>query len=205
VRSSRTSTRSASSGFRWRAAASDAKQAIFAFQGDTYQGFEVDSLDAKGLRFAQRHVRILSGLYGLLRPLDLIQPYRLEMGTKLSTAGAADLYGFWREKVTDAINEAATPKRGSIIVNLASNEYFNAIDPERLSGRLVTCVFKEVKNGKAKVISFNAKRARGMMARLICDQRIAKVDGLKNFDRGGYRYVDAASTDSSLEFHRKAQ
>ena len=190
--------------FEMAGAAPDAKQAIFAFRGDTYQGFDADSLDAKGLRFAQAHVRILSGLYGLLRPLDLIQPYRLGMGTELSTAQGRNLYSFWREKVTDAINDAAPPKRGAIIVNLASNEYFNAVDPKRLHRPIVTCVFKEAKNGKAKVVSFCAKRARGSMARFICDQRITKIDALKDFDRDGYRYVDGPSTDDCLEFHRKA-
>ena len=163
----------------------NAKPAILAFKGDVYMGFDVDTLDARGLRFAQDHLRILSGLYGVLRPMDLIQPYRLEMGIPLPVNGTGDLYGFWGGRITDMLNQAVKPKRAGVVVNLASNEYFESVQKERLDARLVTCVFKEVKAGKAKVISFSAKRARGMMARFICEERITRVEDLKGFSSAG--------------------
>jgi len=181
----------------------NAKPAILAFKGDTYMGFDVDTLDARGLRFAQDHVRILSGLYGVLRPLDLIQPYRLEMGTRLPVNGSDDLYGFWGDRITESLNRAVKPKRGGVIVNLASNEYFGSVRKEKLDARLVTCVFKEVKDGNAKVVAFFAKRARGMMARFICENRINRVEDLKTFASDGYRYNAKASGDDELVFHRK--
>ena len=184
--------------------AKNAKPAILTFKGDVYLGFDVDTLDARGLRFAQDHVRILSGLYGVLRPLDLIQPYRLEMGVRLAVNGANDLYEFWGARITDSINQAIKPKRGGVVVNLASNEYFGSIQKERLNARLVTCVFKEVKAGKAKVVSFVAKRSRGMMARFICEERITKVEGLKDLTSAGYRYNAKASSDDSFVFQRKS-
>ena len=184
--------------------AKNAKPAILTFKGDVYLGFDADTLDARGLRFAQDHLRILSGLYGVLRPLDLIQPYRLEMGVRLPVNGADDLYEFWGDRITDSINRAVRPKRGAVVVNLASNEYFGAIQKERLDARLVTCVFKEVKDGKAKVVSFFAKRARGLMARFICEERLAKVEGLKDFTSAGYRYNARASGDDSFVFQRKS-
>jgi cytoplasmic iron level regulating protein YaaA (DUF328/UPF0246 family) len=183
---------------------SNAKAAILAFRGDTYIGFDVDSLDDAGVKFAQKHVRILSGLYGLLRPLDLIQPYRLEMGTKFATPKGKDLYAYWGTKITSAINDAVTPKRGGVVVNLASNEYFSSVRLEALKPRLVTCVFKEVRGGQAKVVSFSAKRARGMMARFICEHRLTKVDTLKDFDTSGYVFQPKVSDESTLEFHRKS-
>jgi cytoplasmic iron level regulating protein YaaA (DUF328/UPF0246 family) len=182
----------------------NAKQAILAFRGDAYLGFDVDTLDAKTIRYAQDHLRILSGLYGLLRPLDLIQPYRLEMGVGFKPPRAANLYEFWGNRITDQINEAVSAKRGGVVVNLASNEYFNSVKKSRLNSRLVTCVFKEVRNGEARVFSFNAKRARGMMARFICERRPRKVDDLREFTSEGYRYDASSSTDDVLEFHRKS-
>jgi hypothetical protein len=181
----------------------NAKPAIFAFKGDTYVGFDVDRLDEKALEFAQAHVRILSGLYGLLRPLDLIQPYRLEMGIRLKTDRGKDLYSFWGDRITDAINASLAPKRGALVVNLASNEYIKSVKPEKLSGRFVHCVFKEVRGGHAKVVGLTAKRARGMMARFICQRRVKDLDGLRDFDEAGYRYRPEHSTDEALEFHRE--
>ena len=182
----------------------NAKQAILAFKGDAYLGFDADTLDARGLRFAQDHLRILSGLYGVLRPLDLIQPYRLEMGIRLPINGSAGLYEFWGDRITDALNEAIKPMRDPVVVNLASNEYFASVQRDRLDARLVTCAFKEIKDGKAKVLSFFAKRARGMMARFICEERITKVDELQGFTSGGYRYSAKASSDDTLVFQRKS-
>jgi len=180
----------------------NAKPAIFAFRGDTYVGFDVDTLDTKALTFAQGHVRILSGLYGLLRPLDLIQPYRLEMGIKLKTKLGKDLYGFWGDDITNAINGSL--KRGDFVINLASNEYIKSVKREALAGTFVDCVFKEVRGTTAKVVGLSAKRARGMMARFICTERAEKLDHLKEFSAAGYRYQPKHSSEHSLEFHRAA-
>lgn len=182
----------------------NAKPAIFAFKGDTYVGFDVDRLDEQALDYAQDHVRILSGLYGLLRPLDLMQPYRLEMGIKLKTSRGKDLYSFWGDRITDAINDALEPKRDGIVVNLASNEYIKSVRPEKLKARFVSCVFKEVRGGHARVVGLKAKRARGMMARFICQRRVSEVEALLSFDETGYRYRPEHSTDDVLEFHREA-
>jgi cytoplasmic iron level regulating protein YaaA (DUF328/UPF0246 family) len=180
----------------------NAKPAIFAFRGDTYVGFDVDSLAPKALAFAQDHVRILSGLYGLLRPLDLIQPYRLEMGIKLKSKQAKDLYGFWGGDITSAINDS--PDSSDFVVNLASNEYIKAVKREDLRGTFVECSFKEVRGGTARVIGLSAKRARGMMARFICTERAKKLDDLKEFSASGYRYQPKHSSQHALEFHRVA-
>jgi cytoplasmic iron level regulating protein YaaA (DUF328/UPF0246 family) len=166
-------------------------------------GFDVDRLDAKALAYAQDHVRILSGLYGLLRPLDLIQPYRLEMGIKLSNSRGKDLYAYWGARITDAINEDLKGRRGQVVVNLASKEYIKSVKTERLMVPFVECVFKEVRGGQAKVVGFSAKRARGMMARFICQQRPKKVQGLQDFDEAGYRFQPKHSTETVLEFHRE--
>lgn len=180
----------------------NAKPAIFAFRGDTYVGFDVDTLDAKALTFAQEHVRILSGLYGLLRPLDLIQPYRLEMGIKLKSKLGKDLYGFWGDDITQAINDSL--KRSDLVINLASNEYIKAVKREALSGTFIDCIFKEVKGGTPRVVGLSAKRARGMMARFICTERASKLDDLKQFSAAGYRYQPKHSSEHALEFHRAA-
>ena len=180
----------------------NAKPAIFAFRGDTYVGFDVDTLDAKALTFAQSHVRILSGLYGLLRPLDLIQPYRLEMGIKLKTKLGKDLYGFWGNDITNAINDSLG--RADLVVNLASNEYIKSVKRETLQGTFVDCIFKEVRGGTARVIGLSAKRARGMMARFICTERASSLDDLKAFSAAGYTYQPKHSSEHALEFHRTA-
>jgi cytoplasmic iron level regulating protein YaaA (DUF328/UPF0246 family) len=182
----------------------NAKPAIFAFKGDTYVGFDVEELDAEALAYAQRHVRILSGLYGLLRPLDLIQPYRLEMGIKLANPRGKDLYAFWGDRITEAINASLENERDALVVNLASNEYIKSVKPEKLSARFVHCVFKEVRGGHAKVVGLSAKRARGMMARFICQRRVGDVEGLRGFDEAGYRFQAKHSTDQVLEFHRES-
>jgi cytoplasmic iron level regulating protein YaaA (DUF328/UPF0246 family) len=188
--------------FRMPFSEANAKAAIFAFRGDTYIGFDVDTLDAKALKFAQEHLRILSGLYGLLRPLDLMQAYRLEMGTKLRTERGKDLYAFWGDRINQAINAELEPKRSGIIVNLASNEYIKAVVPERLNGTFVDCVFKEKRGNTALVIGFSAKRARGMMARFICQQGATSVDQLKDFSMAGYKFQPKLSSGTHLEFHR---
>jgi len=180
----------------------NAKQAIFAFNGDTYVGFDAKTLDDEGLDFAQDHVGILSGLYGLLRPRDLMQPYRLEMGTRLQNPRGKDLYAFWGDRITTAINRALEGHAEPVLVNLASNEYFKSVKKKELRAEVITPVFKELKDGKAKVIGLMAKRARGMMARYIVEKRIESPKALKKFKEGGYRYVAAESTDTEWVFRR---
>ncbi|MBW7836453.1 MAG: peroxide stress protein YaaA [Sphingomonadales bacterium] len=181
----------------------NAKHALLAFAGDTYIGFNAKTLSDDDLAYAQDHVRILSGLYGLLRPLDLIQPYRLEMGTALANPKGEDLYDYWGDKLTTEINKIIAQEKTPVVVNLASAEYFSALKPEKLKARLVTPVFKEEKGGVAKVLGMMAKRARGMMARYIVEERITDPDALKKFSAGGYRYQPAASTAEMPVFHRK--
>jgi len=163
---------------------SNAKQAIHMFKGDVYVGLDADTMDAGDLDFAQDHIRILSGLYGLLRPLDLMQAYRLEMGTSFATKKAKNLYGFWGDKLTNALRETLD---GAPLVNLASNEYFGAVDATALD-QVITPQFREYRDGKAKMISFFAKKARGQMARFMIDQRIDTPEGLKDFNIDGYRF-----------------
>ena len=173
----------------------NAKQAIFMFRGDTYQGLDADSLHADELAFAQQHLRILSGLYGVLRPLDLIQPYRLEMGTRLSNPRGRNLYEFWGDIITGTLQHAddASPP---LLINLASTEYFKAIKRTAWQGDIITPVFKEAKAGGYKVIGLFAKRARGMMARFIIRNRIQDIEQIKTFRDGGYRFCeDMSSTD----------
>lgn len=172
----------------------NARQAIYAFRGDVYVGFDADTISEADLRWAQDHVRILSGLYGVLRPLDLIQPYRLEMGTRLATDRGTNLYQFWGDALTDKFNEELETHRNQIVVNLASDEYFKAINTDKLARAVISPVFKDLKNGEYKIISFHAKKARGMMARYIVEQRIQDPEELKKFDRGGYRFDEATST-----------
>ena len=160
---------------------SNAKQAIMAFKGDVYAGFTFEEYNEKDFAYAQKHLRILSGLYGLLRPLDLIQPYRLEMGTKLATPQGKNLYDFWGSKLTNALNGAIKNSGIQILVNLASNEYYNAVDKTVLQGRVITPIFKDYKNGDLKIISFFAKKARGAMSDYLVRHRINKPEGLKEF------------------------
>ncbi|MHB0776908.1 peroxide stress protein YaaA [Halomonas sp. WWR20] len=182
----------------------NAKPAIQAFQGDVYAGLEASTFSEEDNAFAQRHLRILSGLYGLLRPLDLIQPYRLEMGTRLSNPAGNDLYAFWRDSLTTDLDAAVSQSGTPILVNLASNEYFKAIDARRLSARVVTPVFKDEKNGQFKIISFYAKKARGLMSAWLIREKIEDVDALVTFAGGGYRYNPAMSQGDTLVFTRNA-
>jgi uncharacterized protein len=181
----------------------NAKQAVLAFNGDTYVGLEAASLSEDDLIYAQDHLRILSGLYGMLRPLDLIQPYRLEMGSRLSNPEGSDLYDFWGDDLADAIDAVASAHKESVVINLASNEYFKAVRPKTMRTRVITPVFKEVKDGEAKVLGLFAKRARGMMARYIITKRIEKSEKLKNFTGGGYAYQDHLSDDDTWVFTRQ--
>ncbi|MGB1239777.1 MAG: peroxide stress protein YaaA, partial [Pseudomonadales bacterium] len=179
----------------------NAKQAVLAFKGDVYTGLDAESLSESGFAFAQQHLRILSGLYGLLNPLDLIQPYRLEMGTKLKNLRGDNLYQFWGTQITEAIN--AQCPAGETLVNLASNEYFKAVQPKALEARLVTPIFKDRKNGQYKIISFYAKKARGMMARYIIDNQITDVEQIKDFDTAGYYFSAEHSKGNDWVFLRE--
>lgn len=181
----------------------NAKPAAQAFQGDVYVGLEAHTFDDDDNAFAQEHLRILSGLYGLLRPLDLIQPYRLEMGTRLENPAGRDLYAFWQDILTNELDRAVTASGSPVLVNLASNEYFKAIDPKRLAARVISPVFKDEKNGKYKIISFYAKKARGLMAAWMIRQRLDDPEGLKAFDVAGYRFNAAMSEGDTLVFTRR--
>ncbi len=180
-----------------------ARQAIFAFKGDVYTGIDIQQYKAADLEFAQKHLRILSGLYGLLRPLDLMLPYRLEMGTRFANSRGENLYKFWGEKLSEAVNQALEAQKDQVLVNLASNEYFKALKTQNLNAEIVTPVFKDYKNGQYKVISFFAKKARGLMASYILLNRIKDKEGLSDFAEAGYRYSKAESTDASPVFLRK--
>ncbi|HXH64395.1 MAG TPA: peroxide stress protein YaaA [Mariprofundaceae bacterium] len=182
----------------------NARAALLAFRGDVYRGLDADSLDAESLAFAQRHLRILSGLYGVLRPLDLIQPYRLEMGTRLATERGRDLYAFWGDAITGALNRALAAQGDDVLVNLASNEYFAAIRPDGLAGRIVTPVFKEHKGGTYRIIGLFAKRARGLMTRFIIDGRLQDVEALKDFDAEGYAFSPSLSEGDTWVFTRSS-
>jgi cytoplasmic iron level regulating protein YaaA (DUF328/UPF0246 family) len=183
--------------------ADNAKQAILAFKGDVYTGLEAHTLTEAQLKFSQSHLRILSGLYGLLRPLDLMQPYRLEMGTKLTNPKGKDLYSYWGNTLTQGLNQLLKQQTNPILVNLASNEYFKAVSTQQLAGRIVTPVFKDRKNGQYKIISFFAKKARGMMTRYIIENELTDVEDLKAFDQSGYYYSAAESNDNQWVFLRK--
>ncbi|MGK0411582.1 MAG: cytoplasmic iron level regulating protein YaaA (DUF328/UPF0246 family) [Shewanella psychromarinicola] len=183
----------------------NAKQAIFAFRGDVYTGFDADNLSESQMASSQQHLRILSGLYGVLKPLDLIQPYRLEMGTKLTNAKGSNLYAFWGDIITSEVNQALKEQGDDIIVNLASNEYFKSVKVNQLEGQLITPMFKDFKNGQFKVISFYAKKARGLMARYIVDTKPATVEQLTEFDLQGYYYSKAQSTATEPVFLRDEQ
>lgn len=180
----------------------EAKAAVLAFKGDVYTGLDADSMSEEELDYAQDHLRILSGLYGLLRPLDLILPYRLEMGTRLENAQGKDLYAFWGNKITEALNELTSKSGINTIVNLASNEYFKSVKTKQLTADLVTPVFKDEKNGKYKIISFYAKKARGMMAAYQIRERIEDAEDLKKFDVAGYRFSEEESTTTDWVFKR---
>ena len=181
----------------------NAKQAIFAFKGDVYTGLAVETMDAKSLAYLQSNLRILSGLYGVLKPLDLMQAYRLEMGTKLSHPKCIDLYQFWGDKITDQVNDELADH--DCLINLASNEYFKAIKEKQLSKKLITPVFKDEKNGKYKIISFYAKKARGLMMRFAADHKIQNAQDLKKFNYDGYSFDEAESSEFIWIFKRKEQ
>lgn len=183
----------------------NAKQAVLAFNGDVYTGLDAPGLSEATLKYSQQHLRILSGLYGLLRPLDLMQPYRLEMGTKLDTDKGKNLYEFWGEQITDKLNEALAEQGDNVLVNLASNEYFKSVKPKKLQAQVYTPVFKDAKNGQYKVISFFAKKARGLMARYILENQVSEVNQLKQFDSAGYRFSEELSKGNELVFLREEQ
>ena len=180
------------------------RPAIHAFNGDTYTGLDARSLDADALDWAERHLRILSGLYGLLRPFDAIQPYRLEMGSRLKTAQGRSLYDYWGSRIAQAVNAAAAQAETEIVVNCASQEYFGAVDLSALTARVITPVFKEQREDEEpKIVSFYAKKARGAMARLMLERRLTDPDALLDFDTAGYRHVPAVSTPDSPVFLRR--
>lgn len=180
----------------------NASPALLAFQGDVYQGLKAETLDATGLSFTQSHLRILSGLYGVLKPLDLMQDYRLEMGTRLPNPEGNDLYAYWGDAITESLNRALASQGDDTLVNLASQEYFKAVRPEKLNGRIVTPLFKEKKAGGYKIVSFSAKRARGLMSRYIIDHRLTDPEALKDFDIDGYAFNPDMSDDSEWSFTR---
>jgi cytoplasmic iron level regulating protein YaaA (DUF328/UPF0246 family) len=183
----------------------NATPAIALFRGDVYEGLQSDTFNARDLAFAQKHVRILSGLYGLLRPLDLVQPYRLEMGTQFPTGQPKSLYDFWGDRLADALNVDLSGQKQPVVVNLASNEYFKAVSLKALCARVVTPAFKEEQAGKLKMVSFFAKRARGLMARYLIINRIKNPAELRAFDLEGYRYNESVSTDDKPVFTRPAK
>jgi len=189
----------------WHPEHAEARQAVMSFDGDVYTGLDARSLDANALRYLQRHVRILSGLYGVLRPLDRMHPYRLEMGTRLPTPRGKDLYAFWGETVTGALNEALAANGAPAVVNLASEEYFRSVKPKLLDAPVITPVFEDWKNGKYKIISFFAKRARGMMARYAAERGMLDPERLKEFDVDGYAFDAAASKERVWVFRRRAE
>ncbi len=181
----------------------NAKQAVLAFKGDVYIGLEAENFSTDDFEFAQKHLRILSGLYGLLRPLDLIQAYRLEMGTKFKVTPTKDnLYKYWDVRITQKINEILETQQEQVLVNLASNEYFKAVKPKLVKGRILTPIFKDFKNGQYKVISFFAKKARGSMARYIIQNRITQINDIKSFNTDGYYFNEKLSNESEWVFVR---
>jgi cytoplasmic iron level regulating protein YaaA (DUF328/UPF0246 family) len=189
----------------WHPDHGDARQAVMSFDGDVYTGLDARSLKPKALDYLQDHVRILSGLYGVLRPLDQMHPYRLEMGTRLANAHGKDLYAFWGETVTGALNEALAKNGATALVNLASEEYFRSVKPKLLDVPVITPVFEDWKNGKYKIISFFAKRARGMMARYAAQKGITDPAKLKKFDVDGYAFDKAVSTEREWVFRRRVE
>ena len=180
----------------------NAKAALFAFKGDVYTGLEVETLSREQVEYAQKHLRMLSGLYGLLKPLDLMQPYRLEMGTKLANLKGKDLYAFWGNTITEYLQQAIDEQGDGVLVNLASDEYYNAVKPKNLNATIVKPVFLDEKNGKFKQISFYAKKARGRMVRFLAENEICSVDDLKGFNADGYAFAEQFSKGNNLVFVR---
>ena len=183
----------------------NAKQALLAFKGDVYTGLNAEDFSTDDFAFAQQHLRMLSGLYGLLRPLDLMQPYRLEMGTKLVNPRGKDLYTFWGERISQWLNEDLEAQGDQVLLNLASQEYFGAVKPKALNARVIDTVFKDQKNGQYKIISFYAKKARGLMARYVIKERLQDPEGLKDFNLDGYRFDAVSSSENQLVFLRDEQ
>ncbi|MCK5725849.1 MAG: peroxide stress protein YaaA [Thiotrichaceae bacterium] len=180
----------------------NAKQALFAFKGDVYTGISAVQFSEEDIHYAQDHLRMLSGLYGALRPLDLMQPYRLEMKTKLANPRGDNLYQFWGEIITEQLNQALEGHKEKVLINLASNEYFKSVKPKALKAKLLTITFKEEKEGKVRIIAIFAKRARGMMTDYIIRHRIETVEGIKGFEMAGYRYSAEYSDDKQMTFVR---
>ena len=187
----------------WTPARGALKQSLFAFRGDVYHGLQADTFSTQDIRFAQKHLRMLSGLYGLLKPLDLIKPYRLEMGTRLGNQRGADLYDFWQVALAKKLLEDLDSQAKPVVINLASNEYFKAVDVSALGQvQIINPVFKDTSNGRLKIISFFAKRARGAMANFVIKQRIKQPEKLKTFDTDGYQYQPDLSTETDWVFAR---
>lgn len=180
----------------------NARQAILAFKGDVYTGLQAETFGEADFDFAQQHLRMLSGLYGVLRPLDLMQPYRLEMGIKLENAKGKDLYQFWGEAITDTLNQALKAQGDDVVINLASDEYFRSVKTKRLQGQIIKPVFLDEKNGQFKVISFYAKKARGLMSRYIIENRLTQPEQLARFDSDGYFFDADASDKGEMVFKR---
>ena len=180
----------------------NAKQALLAFKGDVYTGLDAESLSEDDFSYAQDHLRMLSGLYGLLRPLDLMQPYRLEMGTKLANARGKDLYAFWGTRISEWLNQALEDQGDDLLLNLASNEYFSAVKRGALKARVIDTEFRDFKNGQYKIISFYAKKARGLMSRFVIQERVEDPQRLKQFDMQGYYYSAEQSSVDKLVFLR---
>lgn len=184
---------------------SNARQALFAFKGDVYTGLDAYHLKDQDIDFAQQHLRMLSGLYGLLRPLDLMMPYRLEMGTKLKNSRGNNLYEFWGSIITDQINQDLAEIDAKVLVNLASDEYYKSVNEKKIQAEIIKPVFLDQKNGKYKVISFYAKKARGLMARYLIENKLSQVEQLKAFDSKGYYFDAESSSDKELVFKRDEQ
>lgn len=180
----------------------NSRAALFAFKGDVYTGLDADSLSEDDVAFAQSHLRMLSGLYGLLKPLDLMQPYRLEMGTKLVNSKGKDLYAFWGNVITQAVQQAIDEQGDNILINLASDEYYKSVKENHLNAQIIKPVFLDNKNGKYKVISFYAKKARGLMCRYLIQNRLTEIEQLKEFDLGGYWFDSTLSTETEFVFKR---
>ncbi len=187
-----------------KATPKNARQAVLAFNGDVYDGLDAKTLTPDDLAWAQDHVCILSGLYGVLRPLDLMQPYRLEMGMRLSNPGGKDLYQFWGTQIADYLNTRLRSDVSPVVINLASQEYFKAVDTKALKARVVECVFQDYSAGQYKIVSFFAKRARGLMARYAATHRLVQPEQLRAFDLDGYAWAAAESTSERLVFRRRA-
>ncbi len=189
---------------QWEASSTidTAKQALLSFKGEVFNGIKVESYTKEDLDFSQSHLRILSGLYGILKPLDLISPYRLEMGTKISVSGKNNLYEFWDDKITSSLNKSINEQGDNILINLASNEYFKSVKVNKLKANVISPVFKDFKNGQYKIISIYAKKARGLMTSFILKNRLSKLDELKLFDAEGYYYNDKLSKPEQPVFTR---